>query len=134
MIDLKNIPVDEFTSREPVTVRKDTSYQEVAELMRVHQFRHLVVTENDDVIGVISERNLKLPSELKDTVHLKAEAIMAPEPYTVGSKSSLDEVAFTMSRDKIGSAVVVDESGKLLGIFTSTDALNALVEVIRGDV
>mgnify|MGYP000267030272 CR=1 FL=1 len=31
-----------------------------------------------------------------------------------------------------GSAIVNDEDGRLLGIFTATDALNALVEVIRG--
>ena len=37
-----------------------------------------------------------------------------------------------MSSKKLGSAIVLDEQGDLAGIFTTTDALNALVEVIRG--
>jgi acetoin utilization protein AcuB len=40
----------------------------------------------------------------------------------------MDEVAFEMSSRKIGS-VLVTEDDQLLGIFTVTDALNALIEI-----
>ena len=39
-----------------------------------------------------------------------------------------------MSDAKIGSLIVNDDNEKLVGIFTNTDALNALIEVLRGDV
>ena len=38
-----------------------------------------------------------------------------------------------MSKQKIGSAVVSDHN-EIVGIFTSTDALNALVEILRGQL
>jgi acetoin utilization protein AcuB len=56
---------------------------------------------------------------------------MASDPVTVNSQASLDVVAFEMSQNKIGSVLVNDENEKFLGIFTVTDALNALIEIAR---
>ena len=56
---------------------------------------------------------------------------MAAAPLTVSASTPLDEVAFAMSDMKVGSVIVNDEDGRFLGIFTATDALNALIEIIR---
>ena len=58
---------------------------------------------------------------------------MKKDPYIVDSTTKLSEVAFYMAKHKYGSALVQEPDGEL-GIFTSTDALNALVEVLRGDI
>ena len=59
---------------------------------------------------------------------------MVLNPYTAQTGSMLEEVAFEMSDRKIGSALIVNNFGELEGIFTSVDGLNALIEIIRGDV
>ncbi|HEX5954088.1 MAG TPA: CBS domain-containing protein, partial [Rhodanobacteraceae bacterium] len=59
--------------------------------------------------------------------------IMATDPISVLADTPLDEVAFDMSERKIGSVLVYEESGEYLGIFTVTDALNALIEIVRGE-
>ena len=56
---------------------------------------------------------------------------MSPQPFIVSSETPLEEVALSMSRQKFGSALVRDEKDQTLGIFTVTDALNALIEVLR---
>ena len=56
---------------------------------------------------------------------------MAEHPLTVSASLPLDEVAYAMSERRVGSAIVNDEKGELLGIFTATDALNALIEIVR---
>ncbi|MNJ78179.1 CBS domain protein [compost metagenome] len=56
---------------------------------------------------------------------------MAEEPLCVNAATPLDEVALLMSENKVGSVIVKDEEGELLGIFTATDALNALIEIVR---
>ena len=56
---------------------------------------------------------------------------MVRDPLTVSSEMPLDEVAFEMSTRKVGSVIVNDENDELLGIFTVTDALNALIEIAR---
>ena len=60
--------------------------------------------------------------------------IPTPDPLTVSSGTSLIDAAFEMSEVKIGSLIVNDEHGRVMGIFTSTDGLNALVEVLRGEI
>ena len=62
---------------------------------------------------------------------MRAADIMAAAPLTVRSTTPLDEVAYEMSDKKVGSVIVEDEDGQFLGIFTATDALNALVEIVR---
>jgi len=59
---------------------------------------------------------------------------MEHSPYVVESGTPLDQVALEMSNRKIGSAIVRNFDSFNYGIFTSTDALNALIEVVRGQI
>jgi acetoin utilization protein AcuB len=56
---------------------------------------------------------------------------MTPEPYSVTPDAPLNQVARVMAQRKIGSAVVI-ERGAVSGVFTVTDALQALVEALEG--
>jgi len=129
-----NIPVEEFTTPDPVTVDEDTTVEELSRLMREHGIRHLPVLRGSQVVGIISERDLKVVEGLnfKEKALVCAADIMARDPISVSAEATLDEVAFEMSNRKIGS-VIVTEGSKFLGIFTVTDALNALIEISRGN-
>ncbi len=129
-----NVPVEEFTTPDPITARENMTMDELRELMERHDIRHLPVLRGEDVVGLISERDVRLISGLTATekLQIRASDIMATEPLTVNASVPLQEVAFQMASQKAGSAIVSDEDGRLLGIFTAIDALNALVEVCRG--
>ena len=133
MDKLSSVVVDEFTTPSPVAVTPQTSLKQVAEIMDFHQIRHLPVTDNDQPVGIISDRDLKTIVNFNDLQAFTAADIMTDQPYTVSSDTSLEEVALTMSRKKIGSALILDTQDNSLGIFTLTDALNALIEILRGD-
>ena len=93
------------------------------------------VIKGKDVVGILSDRDVKLIETcFEDISSLKVDYVMTPDPYTVSPDTPLEEVVFTMSKEKIGSAIVISETDGYMGIFTSTDALNALLEVLRGDV
>lgn len=128
-----NVPVEEFTTPDPVTATEDQSLGELRQLMGERGIRHLPVTRDGKVVGLISERDVRVASALNEEErHLvRASDIMAEDPVSVTASQPLDEVAFLMSERKIGSVLVNEEDGKLLGIFTATDALNALIEVLR---
>jgi acetoin utilization protein AcuB len=83
------------------------------------------------VAGMISQRDLGLleankPERLTD---IKVEEAMSGEPYIVSPDAPLQAVIGTMHAHKIGSAIVVDQ-GKVLGVFTTTDAIALLREVL----
>lgn len=127
------LPVEEFTTPNPITATEDMSIDEVLHLMSEHGVRHLPVVRDDEVVGVISDRDLRLARGLSDEhkFQVRAGDIMSAEPVAVNADMPLDDVAFTMSDRKIGSVIVNERDGTLLGIFTVTDALNALIEITR---
>ncbi len=128
------LAVEEFTTPNPVTAREDSGIAELTELMREHGIRHLPIVRGDMVVGVVSERDLKVLAALEPERQslIRAADLMSPDPVSVRLSDRLDDVALRMSERKIGSVIVLDKAGKFYGIFTATDALNALIEVIRG--
>lgn len=128
-----SVPVEEFTTPDPITASEDMTIDDLRHLMEEHGIRHLPVVRGDTVVGVISDRDVRLalglPVEEKSQV--RAADIMAADPLAVSATTPLDEVAYAMSEKKVGSVIVKDEGGAFLGIFTATDALNALIEIIR---
>lgn len=127
------VPVEEFTTPNPVTATEDMPIDELRQLMQQYGVRHLPVVRNGKVIGVVSDRDIRVVQglSLEHSTQVCAGDIMAGDPVTVTAGTPLDEVAYTMSDRKIGSVIVYEDSGEFLGIFTVTDALNALIEVSR---
>lgn len=128
-----SVPVEEFTTPNPVTATEEALLPELSLLMKEHTIRHLPIVKDNHVIGIVSDRDLRLASglTLNEKKQLRAGDIMAIDPVTVSAGATLDEVAFEMSEKKIGSVIVNDENDSFLGIFTVTDALNALIEIAR---
>lgn len=129
-----NVPVDEFTTPDPVTAREDMTTDELQALMERHGIRHLPIVRGGAVVGLVSERDVRLVSGLTTAEKLQVRAgdIMAAQPLVVTAATPLHEVARAMSEQKVGSVIVNDEDGRFVGIFTAVDALNALVEIARG--
>jgi len=127
------VPVEEFTTPDPITATEDMTIDELRRLMEEHGIRHLPVVRDDTVVGVISDRDVRLALGLPmaEKIQVRAADLMATEPLAMSAATPLDEVAYAMSEQKVGSVLINDEEGKFLGIFTATDALNALIEIIR---
>lgn len=127
-----NLPVEEFTTPDPITASVDSSAEDLRKLMNEHGIRHIPIMRDGQVVGVVSDRDLRVIAGLeeREKLQVKASDIMAEDPVSVEASTPLGQVAFTMSEKKIGS-VIVTENNKFLGIFTVTDALNALIEITR---
>jgi acetoin utilization protein AcuB len=118
-----------------VSVHSVTSRHTLAEAhqaMRERGVRHLPVIDDGKLVGVVSQRDLYLLETLKgvDAARELVEEAMTSEPFVVGPDAPLDEVAEQMAQRRHGSALVL-EGDTLVGIFTTTDALKALVAVLR---
>lgn len=128
-MDITEIKVEEYTSPSVVTIDGEENLDRAMELMQEHGIRHLPVTVAGDIAGIISERDVVTHIGKDWTRMLKIEDIMSTSLVSVYKNESLGDVAFQLSSKKIGSALVLDDDESLYGIFTTTDALNALVEI-----
>jgi acetoin utilization protein AcuB len=123
------VSVDEYTSPILVMINCKASIDKALEVMLENRIRHLPVEDKGKVVGIVSERDLLTHQGKNWTTMMTVEDIMNPNLFSVYRNEGLGEVAFQLSSQKVGSALVLDESGEVYGIFTTTDALNALVEI-----
>lgn len=134
MKERTNILIEEFTTLDPESVKPDDNLDIVQNLMKERGCRHALVVQGQKAVGIISQRDVYRALLQDNAGNLLAKDIMQSDLYRVKYTDTIEEVAFAMSDKKIGSAIVENNSGEVYGIFTTTDALNALVEILRGDV
>lgn len=129
----KAIPhIERYMTTSPHTVGQDQKLSQAHKIMRAHEIRHLPVLEAGKLVGVVSDRDLHLIESLSDVdpERVLVEEAMTPTVYTVAPKAALDEVVREMAQHKYGCAVVLD-NGKVVGVFTTVDALRAFAELLE---
>lgn len=102
------------------------------QMMREFNIRHLPVLDGGKVVGLLSQRDLALVESLKDVNPevVKVEEACSEEPYQVAPLTSLKEVSENLAENRYGCAVVV-ENHKVVGVFTTEDAIMALTTFIK---
>lgn len=123
--------VGHFMTPQPHTIGAKLPLRKALEAMRSYSIRHLPVQEAGDLVGVITDRDIKLAASFGDPDGLTVEDVMTPDPYSVTAQAGLDAVAAEMAKNKYGCAIVVSDGGKVEGIFTDVDALLALARLIQ---
>ena len=128
----KSIPhIKKYMTADVQTIGDEQPMSVAHRLMREQHIRHLPVLHQGKLVGILSDRDLRLVETLQDVDPAKVTVseAMTPEPYVVGPEAELDEVVSTMASKKYGSAVISD-NGKVVGIFTTVDACSAFAELL----
>ena len=120
--------VREHMTTSPHTIGDAQSVEEAARRMSRYQIRHLPVLRGGELVGIVSDRDVRLVEGLGLEQTPVGEA-MSPEVFTVDATDELGDVVAHMSSQKKGSAVVLDH-GHVIGIFTTTDALGYLSRLL----
>ena len=128
--------VRDLMTRTPITVGPEMPMLQARERMREARIRHLVVTEDARVIGIVTDRDIRLnlPSpatslSVWEINHLLASLtvrqIMSASVIVVDPDRSAAEAARIMTDHKIGALPVVDGT-HLAGIITESDFVRAM--------
>lgn len=125
----KSSPIAEFMTPMPHTVGSEQTITFAQSLMAKHGIRHLPVLHGGELYGVVSDRDLGMIAGLNevDPNQTTVEEAMTQDAYTVAKDTPLLRVLEEMLEHKYGSAIVV-EGTKIVGIFTTHDALKLFVE------
>ncbi len=129
----KTVPtVMKFMTVMPHSVGSDQTIDMAHKIMDENSIRHLPVMKAGQISGIVSDRDLKLAMSIRGVEASKTtvEEIASSEVFLVKPDSKLDDVSKMMAEKKIGSVLVVDNH-RLVGIFTTTDALKALNELLH---
>lgn len=129
----KSIPsIQKYMTVLPHSVGFDQTLSKARDMMTEYRIRHLPVLKGGKLVGVVTDRDLKLVASFKeaDIETLKVEDACTLDPYITKPSAALNEVVSEMASHKYGCALVVDNN-KLVGIFTEIDALKALSDLLE---
>jgi CBS domain-containing protein len=122
--------VEHLMTRDITALRPDQSVSEAMSLFAARRFRHIPVQDGDRLAGVLSDRDLlrflaRRGAGLDETVG----SIMSRNPITIAADAPVSEASRLMIQQRINCLLVVDATGRLDGILTTTDLLRALYAV-----
>ncbi len=111
---------------------------EARRLMIEKRIRHLLVTDGPGLVGIVTDRDIRLnlPSPATSLsvweinyllARMTVAAVMSKDVVTIESSREAREAAQVLLDRKIGALPVVDR-GSLVGIITETDLLRAFVK------
>lgn len=127
----KAIPkISKYMTTTPNAINSESSVYEAMEMMEKNKIRHLPVMKNNKVFGIMSDRDVKSLFAFAgaNPKEIKVGEVCSDLPYITEPDALINEVATSMANQKLGSAIVMD-NGKLVGIFTATDACQALSDI-----
>ncbi len=118
----------------PHAVDVEAPLGDARQMMARHRIRHLPVKDGDELVGLITDRDIKLVlgpnwSGGMDGEGPRVRHACIFEIYRADMNTPVHVVATEMARRRIGS-VLVTKAGRLAGIFTATDACQYLADVL----
>lgn len=126
---MKQMPqIHKFMTPMPHTVGADIDIKKALGMMREFHVRHLPVLTGGKLVGILTDRDLKLAAAFSGSDTMTVEEMMTAEPFSVLPEAPFDQVVLSMAEHKCGCAVVQQANGKVVGIFTATDGLRVLGE------
>ena len=129
---MKQEVVQDWMTREVITIAPDPSLKDAHDIMRKKNIRRLPVVTHGKVLGIVTLGDIRgaEPSqasslsvwEMNDMLaRLKVSEIMSRNPATIQQTASIGEAAQTMLDKKFSGLPVVDDANHLVGIITESD-------------
>ncbi len=134
----KKLTVADWMTKNPITIQEDATIIEAIHLLKEKNIRRLPVMKGTAITGLVTEKMLFGYMPTKTTsldqweVHYllsktPVSAAMNPKPYTVSPATPIAEAAKLLHDRKLNGVIVVDGGGALVGLITTTNALEALI-------
>lgn len=144
MADTK-LTVGDWMTKNPITVEGDASVIEAMHILKEKNIRRLPVMKGGKLVGLVTEKMLFGYMPAKATTldqwelhyllsKTPVKAAMNPAPHTVTPSTPIAEAAALLHDRKLNGVIVVDaKGGSLVGLLTTTNALEALIFFAKKD-
>jgi signal-transduction protein with cAMP-binding, CBS, and nucleotidyltransferase domain len=136
-MDTSHTRVDQIMTSPLLTIPPDRPMLDASHLMETNHVRYLCVSHEQNIVGVISVRDLVRhfvdseggPIRDLDNVYRPLSVLMHAKIETIASERTVLEAAQTMAEKRIGSLLVL-EAGKMVGIVTEADLVRKVLAAL----
>jgi len=133
--------VRDWMTPSPITAPPDMGVFQARQLMQERRIRHLPVTQEGELVGIVTDRDIRLnlPSPATSLsvwevnyilARLTVGEVMSRGVMTIGADRDIAAAARLMLEHKIGALPVMD-GGRFVGIITETDLLRAFLHKLE---
>ncbi len=132
------MPVSDLCNRHVVTIQKDASVWQAADLMRTLHVGDVVVVEERDgqrvPVGIVTDRDIvvEVLAEEVDPRTITVGDFMSYELITVNEEDDVLDTIKLMRSEGIRRVPVVDGGGALVGILAVDDLIDFMAEMLSG--
>jgi acetoin utilization protein AcuB len=132
--------VSTWMSKDLITIDQNESISEAINLLKKNNIKRLLVLKNENLVGIITDRDIKNASPSRVTSldiwelnylmsKVKVKEIMTKKIVTISAESSIEKAAILLHDNRIGGLPVVNNDQELVGIITTNDVLEALISI-----
>lgn len=130
-----NVRIKEIMSSMLITKPPESNIVEIARVMAENQIGSVIITENGNNEGIVTERDIcyKVVAKNKDPSTVKAKEVMTSNLVSISSDKTLTDAAKLMVKKGI-RRLAVSEKGKISGILTVSDIIAVspgTIEILR---
>ena len=126
--------VDQIMTSPLLTITPDRPMLDASHLMESNHIRYLCVSDKNDIVGIISMRDLVRhfvdseggPVHDLDDVYRPLSVLMRTTMETIASERTVLEATQAMAEKQIGSLLIL-ERGDMVGIVTETDMVRKVI-------
>jgi len=129
--------VSKWMTKSMITIKPKDTLRHARERLAKYRINQIPVVINDKLVGIVTDRDVRdaYPSSLrlfygKDIDEFgdshTVEEVMTYNVVAISPQTSLREAAQRLRRQRFGALPVV-ENGKLVGIITRSDLLDAML-------
>lgn len=128
----QTVLVQDSMTPTPHSIGVSLTLADAKNMMRAYRIRHLPVLDGGKLVGLVSDRDIQMVEAMGhvDPDEVTIEEAMSQAPYTVSPTTPLEVAARHMAKHKLGNAVVLD-ANKVVGVFTTTDGMRALADMLE---
>jgi CBS domain-containing protein len=124
--------VGDLGPEEVVTVDRDATVDDVVEKLGSENVGSVVVTEDDEPVGIVTDRDVALSvSASDDPASASVEDVMTEEPVTLQEDEPNVMIARAIEEHNVRRIPVVDDDGKVTGIVTLDDLVATVGEQLE---
>ena len=124
----------EAMNKNVITVKKEVTILDVMRLMREKEIGFIIIEEDNEAVGVITDRDIVLSLSRELSVTTPINKIMKKYVITASEETELEKATDIMGYMQIRRLVVVNNENKIVGILSTTDLLsNPLTENLALD-
>jgi len=114
------------------TTTSQTSLMDAINQLNEHNIGSLLVMDNDQVVGIITERDVlhAVDDDVEKLHRLTVDDVMTKDLITCGPDANLDKIMVLMTEKRIRHLPVLDD-GKLLGLISIGDVVKGRLREIE---